>query len=282
MRFKIGNLNKHITQLQRSLKRFPRRPAPEDVHQLRGQIRNLEAIVDALTTGGKRKDHLLKALIRIGKSAGKVRDMDVLVELACSLPTSRKNECVVQLLEYLGERRFKAAAKLQAIISAQREGAFHSLKQCSRLIDKSLSSSKKNASTNLSTNTVGLVQALVRELSNWPRLNEDNLHSFRLKVKELRSVLQLLADGDTKFITALAKAKDAIGEWHDWNELAAIAQRVAGRSHACGIHKQVQLISREKLKRSIATANEIRKKSRRSLTLAENGRQKRFARGRPA
>ena len=84
MRFKIGNLNKHITQLQRSLKRFPRRPAPEDVHQLRGQIRNLEAIVDALTTGGKRKDHLLKALIRIGKSAGKVRDMDVLVELACS------------------------------------------------------------------------------------------------------------------------------------------------------------------------------------------------------
>ena len=51
------------------------------------------------------------------------------------------------------------------------------------------------------------MQALVRELSNWPRLNEDNLHSFRLKVKELRSVLQLLADGDMKIMAARPKQK---------------------------------------------------------------------------
>jgi CHAD domain-containing protein len=134
MRFKIENLRKQILQLHKLLKRFPRQPMPEDVHRLRRQIRTLETIVDALTSGRERKVHrLLKALILISKAAGKVRDMDVLMGPACSLPTSRKDECLVQLLDYLREQRFKAAAKLHAIISAKREEALHSLKQSSRL-----------------------------------------------------------------------------------------------------------------------------------------------------
>ena len=263
MHLKIANSRKQITQLHKLLKRFPRQPLPEDVHRLRGQIRTLEAIGDALTSGRDRKvRRLLKALVLISKAAGKVRDMDVLVGLACSLPTSRKDECLVQLLEYLGERRFKAAAKLHAIISAKREEAFDSLKQCSRLIDKSLVRSKKKAATRLSMNIVGVAQAHARELSNCPRLTKDSLHLFRLQVKELRSILQLLAGSDTKFIAALGEAKDEIGAWHDWNVLAAISQRVVGRNPACKLQKQVQLISREKLKRAIAVANELRKKSR--------------------
>ena len=260
MRFKVEILRKQITQLHKLLKRFPRQPLPEDVHRLRRQIRTLEAIVDALTSGGERKiRRLLKAPILINKAAGRVRDMDVLVGLACSLPMRRKDECLVQLLEYLGERRFKAAAKLQAIISAERKEAFHSLKQCSTLIDKHLIDSKKNASTSLSTSIVAVLQAHARELSNYPRLNADSLHSFRLKVKELRGILQLLARSDTKFIAALGEAKDEIGAWHDWNVLAAISQRVAGRNPACRLQKRVRLISRKKLRRAITIANEIRR-----------------------
>ena len=267
MRLKIENLRKQIIQLHKLLKRFPKQPLPEDVHRLRRQIRTLEAIGDALTSGRERKvRRLLKALILISKAAGKVRDMDVLVELACSLPTSRKDECLVQLLEYLGERRFKAAAKLHAIISAKREEAFHSLKQCSRLIDRNLIRSKKNAATSLSMNIVAVAQAHARELSRCPRLNKDSLHSFRLKVKELRGILQLLAGSDNKFIAALGEAKDEIGAWHDWTVLAAISQRVVGRNPACRLQKQVQLTSREKLTRAIAVANELRKKTRRSAT----------------
>ena len=267
MRFRIENLRKQITQLHKLLKRFPRQPLPEDVHRLRRQIRTLEAVVDALTSGRERKvRRLLKALILISKAAGKVRDMDVPVGLACSLPRRRKDECLVQLLEYLGERRFKAAAKLQAIISAERKEAFESLKQCSRLIDKNLIHAKEKASTSLSTRVVAVVHAHARELSNYPRLNKDSLHSFRLKVKELRSILQLLAGTDTKFIAALGEAKDEIGAWHDWNVLAAISQRVAGSNRACRLQKQVQLISREKLKSAIPVANEIRKVSLRSVT----------------
>lgn len=111
-------------------------------------------------------------------------------------------------------------------------------------------------------NIVAVAEAHARELSNCPRLTKDSLHLFRLQVKELRSILQLLAGSDTKFIAALGEAKDEIGAWHDWNVLAAISQRVVGRNPACKLQKQVQLISREKLKRAIAVANELRKKSR--------------------
>ncbi len=267
MRLKIENLGKQITQLHKLLKRFPKHPLPKDVHRLRGQIRTLEAIGDALSIGRDRKARrLLKALILISKAAGKVRDMDVLVGLACSLPVSRKDECLVQLLEYLGERRFKAAAKLHAIISAKRKEAFYSLKECSRLIDKNVIRSKKNVATSLSVNIVAVAQAQARELSNCPRLNKESLHSFRLKVKELRGILQLLGGSDTKFIAALGEAKDEIGAWHDWSVLATISQRVVGRNPACRLQKQVQLISREKLKRAIVVANELRTKCRGTVT----------------
>ena len=277
MRFKIGNLHKQVAQLHRSLKRFPRQPAPEDVHRLRRQIRTLEAIVDALTSGREREDrHLLKALIRIDKAAGKVRDMDVLVELACSLSDRPSDECRVQLLEYLGDRRFKAAAKLQAIIphTEKKPSLLEAMPKTDRQKPRP---SKTSASTTLSTNTAALVPSLSRELSNSPRLNKDSLHSYRLKIKELRSILQLLTEGDKKFIAALGEAKDAIGTWHDWNELAAITERVVGRGPACGVQRQVQQISRQKLKRAIAIANEIRNKSLRSVTSPENGRQRKIA-----
>lgn len=247
----IADLQKHITQLNRSLKRFPRQPAPEDVHRLRRQIRTLEAIVDALTGGRKRQArHLLKALVLIGKTAGKVRDMDVLVALACSLSDNPSDECRVQLLEYLGDRRFKTAAKLDTIIHAHRAKALHSLERCSRLIDEK----------NFSTNTAALAQSLATEISNCRRLNKDSLHEYRLKVKELRSLLQLFTKSDTKFIAALGKAKDAIGEWHDWNELADIARRAGGPGRTYGVQKQVQLIAREKLRRAIVAANQIQQK----------------------
>jgi CHAD domain-containing protein len=48
-----------------------------------------------------------------------------------------------------------------------------------------------------------------------------------LKIKELRYVLEM-ADGprNQEFIDRLGEIKDAIGEWHDWEELIAITVEV--------------------------------------------------------
>jgi hypothetical protein len=47
-----------------------------------------------------------------------------------------------------------------------------------------------------------------------------------LKVKELQNVLQLSEQATGKPIEDLKEVKDAIGEWHDWEELRAIATRL--------------------------------------------------------
>ena len=64
------------------------------------------------------------------------------------------------------------------------------------------------------------------ELREWPRLNNLNIHHFRLKVKELRYVLQLFPGADPGLVDSLAKVKDDIGDWHDWQQLLAIAREV--------------------------------------------------------
>jgi CHAD domain-containing protein len=272
MGWKADNLQKDVAQLRKSLKRLPKHAPPEGVHRLRSQIRSLEAIMDALARGREREvHHLLKPLILVRKAAGRVRDMDVLVELACSLSTAHDSD-LVQLLEYLGGRRMKTALKLQHIIAAQREDTLRSLQRCSRFIEESLASSMKTSSTNQKSpaNTLTIVLNLSTELVNWPRIHKDNLHSYRLKVKQLRYVLQLITDGDTKFVAALSKAKDMIGEWHDWNELAAITERVVDHDPRCEVRKQVQLITKQKLKRAISVANEIRRKYFRASTIPRN------------
>jgi CHAD domain-containing protein len=64
------------------------------------------------------------------------------------------------------------------------------------------------------------------ELSRWPALNAENLHPFRIKIKELRYILQLVQDADLKFVDALEKVKQKIGDWHDWQELYRIAAQL--------------------------------------------------------
>jgi CHAD domain-containing protein len=57
-------------------------------------------------------------------------------------------------------------------------------------------------------------------------LGADNLHDFRVKVKELRYVLQLAEDANGNFMKALDKVKGQIGTWHDWQQLHTIAEEV--------------------------------------------------------
>ena len=97
-----------------------------------------------------------------------------------------------------------------------------------------------------------------RELSDWPKLNEGNIHPFRLKVKELRYVLQLGETGDSKLIDTLGAVKDQIGLWHDWSELSAIAAKVLDHGAACPIAAQIRTRTREELQKALDSANRLR------------------------
>ena len=70
---------------------------------------------------------------------------------------------------------------------------------------------------------------------------------YRLKVKELRYVLQMAGDAErNELVARLGEVKDAIGEWHDWETLAGIAAEQLTHGARCPLVHQIRsTVSRE-------------------------------------
>lgn len=99
---------------------------------------------------------------------------------------------------------------------------------------------------------------LVAELNKWPELSAENLHEFRLKIKELLYVLNLVRNADVDFMDALGKAKDEIGDWHDWYQLTKIAEQALDIKHDRAALKRIEDTSKKKLEVALAAARDIK------------------------
>src|SRR3979490_1436653 len=121
MVLEIAPIKKNIRKLRKFLKKAPRRPSPDEIHDLRTQIRRFEAVLEALNVDSKRNERrLLRRLGRIRKCAGKIRDMDVLTGYTSAVQVNQERDCLVQLLEYLGAERYRRADQMHAIIGRER------------------------------------------------------------------------------------------------------------------------------------------------------------------
>jgi hypothetical protein len=65
---------------------------------------------------------------------------------------------------------------------------------------------------------------------------------------------------DEDFVSTLGAVEDAIGEWHDWTELAAVAAKVLGHGHECVVLKQIHSNADTKLDQAISLAVRMRRK----------------------
>jgi CHAD domain-containing protein len=252
-----SRLLKPVERLQTLLKKLDREPAPGRVHDLRTNVRRFEAIFKALSLD-QHGIHAstLKDLGRLHKRAGKVRDMDVLIRYGSTVHPKGEEESAVQLLEHLGNQRRKHARKLYA--EARRLGGplRKDLKRSGSVLAKLTLGPAADA-----TSTAGPLQG---ELAAPGRLGKANLHAFRLKVKELRNVLDMEETSSrSRLAGALARVKDAIGEWHDWETLAAIAEKVLDRSDARSLIAELKRIARNKYREAMLLAEALRKTVRR-------------------
>ncbi len=67
-------------------------------------------------------------------------------------------------------------------------------------------------------------------------------------------------NGQPAFVKALGEVKDAIGEWHDREELIAIANDVLDHGAGCGLVRKFKEISEQKYERALNLANQVRKR----------------------
>ncbi len=205
--------------------------------------------------------------------------MDVLIGFTATLSNTGDEECLIQLVEHLSSKRVKSVRQLRRTFAAQRKQVRRRLKQCSGLLEQRLTVSKRSgaAKREWAADATATALDIWTELSEWPRLNQSNLHPFRLKMKELRYILQLAEENNLKFVQTLGKVKDAIGEWHDWNELAVIAADALSHGNRCPLLKQIRSTARMKLDNALSTANAMRKRyqgggsARKLILLEESG-----------
>lgn len=250
MKFDAGNARKPIRELRKSLKNLPGDPPPNAVHNLRTRSRRIEALVIALTNGdAKTSRQVLKTLKPIRKAAGKVRDMDVLTTKVLTLAGHGCDRSLRRLLEQLMMMRGDRAGELTHALTEEKKKVRSRLKRFSRTIED------KSAQE---TPQAGAATRLAEELSQWPAFDTENLHQFRVKVKELRYVLQLAEGADGQFMKALDRAKQQIGDWHDWQQLRNLAVEILVKASDRSALALIAEKEKMKFDRALRSAHDLR------------------------
>lgn len=254
-------LLKPVEKLQKRIKKADREPTAGSVHDLRTNVRRFEAIFDALSLErqGIRRS-ALKDLSRLDKRAGKVRDMDVLIRCASTVHTKGQEDSGVQLLEHLSNQRRKHARKFHAEARRLRASLGRDLKHAASALAKLADPTRKGKSA---VNATAAEARLKAELGAAGRLGKHNLHAFRLKVKALKNVFEIDRPATrSKLAQALGHTKDAIGEWHDWEMLVAVAEKALDRSSARGLIAELKRIRENRYREAILLAGALQETMR--------------------
>jgi CHAD domain-containing protein len=187
--------------------------------------------------------------------------MDFLIGFASNIHPKGAEECRVELLEYLGAKRKKEATRLSNEAKDLHGSLRKDLKKAGSAIAKLLR--ENGNSDNGSEVGIEAMTSAVRlavQLGTPPRLSRDNLHPYRLKIKELQNVLRMAADSARpRFVEDLGEVKDAIGEWHDWEELICIAEKNLDRKSGRELQPELKRIAREKYEHACDLSQQLRK-----------------------
>jgi len=262
----LERVRKALRELGKSLQSLSGDSAPKDVHKLRTASRRVEAIAGVLEAAdGKKSRRLVKSIEPVRKAAGGVRDMDVLLADARKLARYCDGESLNHLVAHLEAARLQNAGELQHALHHRRKAVLEDLKEYSRFVasvaKRAQSTSRFGADANQSQEKIHSSAAnVMRELGDWKPLDADNLHEFRLKVKQLRYTMQLDAQADAGLVDALGDVQRRIGDWHDWHQLEEIAREVLVLDEDRALLDRIGETVKRRFDRALASANALRGK----------------------
>ena len=210
------------------LEALSRRAGKRDVHRLRTTVRRLEVQL------GQPPAKIAKSLKKLRKKAGKVRDIDVHLDLleaplvsvrgrsASDSPEARAQE---KLRSVLQKKRARQRSALRAVVkqfAPLLKAQLPELVQLSRPA-LTLQEARRRASR------------ARRRFLRWTHSipdQEQRLHQLRIRAKKERYLLEPLRNCEEAMEAAerFKQVQDAIGQWHDWATLAELAERSLGCS----------------------------------------------------
>ena len=245
----LPNYQRHarlvFDRIRRHMRELGKEPKSSEVHRFRTNSRRVEALLKEFASDSGNTRKLLKALSKLRKKAGKLRDLDVQIEFLQNLKIPDRQNHRSQLLEILNSERSKHSRKLPKRFDAD-----------------TLSKLRKRLGRASSAIELNGVDPFRRAIERVPELaardlNERTLHGFRIAAKGARYVAELVDSPEANsFIAELKKAQDAIGEWHDVLKLKEQAEKLFGRVHDSPLVAALNNISRARFRRASNAALE--------------------------
>src|SRR5882762_10210110 len=208
-------------KLKRHLSKLPESSAPESVHRFRTYSRRVEVLLGELVpepSGNEKK--LLKLLAGFRKKAGKVRDLDVQIELLRNLKSPQAAGHKAQLQRALSDERATREKKLQKAFD----------KKTVEEVGRRLRRAERELEIPEKLEPIAIASGLLNQVHSDGPMTEEILHQYRIAGKRARYVAELAGNTPEAhaLVAQLKSMQDGIGDWHDWLQLTAHAEKLFG------------------------------------------------------
>ena len=220
------------------------KPAPKNVHRLRTVIRRIESLVSYSHPDlNKKLERSLEKMADLRKRAGKVRDFDVQMALLQTLGNgsiARDRKILSAILEKKRERHVK---RLESTIKRIQESKFFSRMERIAVQAGVVRDGKDRPLAPLEEARAQLA-VMANDFAVRNSSKPGRLHEARVTLKRIRYLAELAEESaeQKNFIRELKLVQDAVGEWHDWQELAGTAEkRFSGRVN-CALLREVRAV----------------------------------------
>jgi CHAD domain-containing protein len=265
-------LHERVAAWVELLARCESKPTRKRVHALRVSTLRLQAELERDVSELPRASHQAQAMLRFLKEAeklrqalGPVREIDVWIGKLRGLRTSLSRtdeyvprsmqDCLLgidRLEDRLERKRRNAGKKLAAAIEKKRDRFVDAAER----LEATPEDLRLNDAAEIAEELVGDFRRVQAEFAV---LEEANLHDFRKRIKTVRYLAELHAGEDPKcarLATQMKKLQGAIGEWHDWQALAAETRNVR-RAWGKPLAELLESISKETFEVALETAQNV-------------------------
>jgi CHAD domain-containing protein len=213
-----------LQRMKGSLALVAREATPRNVHYFRTSLRRLESYAD-LAEGSAEKPlrKLYKKFGKVRKAAGRVRDLDVQIELLHDLQVENERDDRRALLADLQDARDRAERKLTKQLDSEAQAALRRKIGKAQQADRNGLTAQRERRQRAWSDALELVAALPEEFES---VESKNLHKLRLACKNIRyTAEQAFPRPEARQLAATMKeVQDAIGRWHDWLMLRTRAE----------------------------------------------------------
>jgi CHAD domain-containing protein len=251
MRGLTGDLSATVSILARG------EVTPESVHRLRTTARRIESLVSYANPDlDKKLERCQEKLADLRRRAGKVRDFDVqlgLLGVLANGSTARDRETLAALL---GKKRGRQARRLtSAVIRLQGSKFFVRM---DRLAERAGMEPEQRPLPPLQEARTQLAK-MTNEFSSNQGLGLKRLHDARTRLKQIRYVAELAEESPERkaFIRELKTVQDAVGDWHDWQELTSTAEKRFSDRMNCALLREVRALLAARHSTAVSAVDKI-------------------------